>query len=346
MASNLNITNPLHIKFWNEFVVSTDSYSIFHSSEWAKVLIKTYKYLPQYFVTMNNGRLFSMIPFMDVKSIITGRRGISLPFSDHCNPIIHENREANELFQKITLLGKKLEWEYLDFHGGENLFPSKAYRLYYGHRLSLSENTDQIFLRFSGSTRRNVKKAENLGVKVQKSSSMESLRQYYFLHCLTRKRHKLPAQPFIFFKNIYDFILSNNLGCIFCASYKGKPIGAAIFFHFGNKVIFKFGASDMAHQNLRMNNLIMWEAIKWYYENGYKTMSFGRTEIEHEGLRRFKNGWGATEYIIKYFRYDLINNAFLTAKPMNKYVVMNVVFSRMPIFISRLIAKMLYKHFA
>jgi len=107
MALNLDIINPLHTKLWNDIIVSADSYSIFHSSEWARVLVKAYRYSPHYFVVMKSGRLYSLIPFMEVDSIITGKRAISLPFSDHCDPIIHDKGEARELFQKIILFGKK-----------------------------------------------------------------------------------------------------------------------------------------------------------------------------------------------------------------------------------------------
>jgi len=38
---------------------------------------------------------------------------------------------------------------------------------------------------------------------------------------------------------------------------------------------------------------------------GYETLSLGRSDLEHEGLRRFKASWGAEEKECVYFRYDI-----------------------------------------
>ena len=35
--------------------------------------------------------------------------------------------------------------------------------------------------------------------------------------------------------------------------------------------------------------------IRWACENGYRELDFGRTDLEQDGLREFKRGWGAEE---------------------------------------------------
>ena len=54
----------------------------------------------------------------------------------------------------------------------------------------------------------------------------------------------------------------------------------------------------MKYQNLRANNLVMWEAIKYYSAKGFELFSFGITKPDNEGLRKFKLGWGASEGIV------------------------------------------------
>ena len=83
---NLDILNPLDCDGWNDLVISSGSRSFFHSSEWARVLVETYKYKPLYFALVQDDRLRLLIPFMEVSSLITGRRGVSLPFTDFCEP--------------------------------------------------------------------------------------------------------------------------------------------------------------------------------------------------------------------------------------------------------------------
>jgi lipid II:glycine glycyltransferase (peptidoglycan interpeptide bridge formation enzyme) len=95
---------------------------------------------------------------------------------------------------------------------------------------------------------------------------------------------------------------------------------------FDKKAMFKFGASEMRYQNLRANNMVMWEAIKWCLEMGCTTLSLGRTEPGNAGLLQFKRGWGASPKAFKYYRYDVATNksvketsAFGTSKRYSKY---------------------------
>ena len=91
--------------------------------------------------------------------------------------------------------------------------------------------------------------------------------------------------------------------------------------------------------------MIMWEAIKWYANNGYENFCFGRTDMENIGLRQFKQGWGTKEYRIKYFRYDLNSDSLIKDNAENMDVMRRVVFSKMPIPILRILGALLYRHF-
>jgi lipid II:glycine glycyltransferase (peptidoglycan interpeptide bridge formation enzyme) len=127
------------------------------------------------------------------------------------------------------------------------------------------------------------------------------------------------------------------------ASFHDKPIAGGVYFHFGEKAVYKYGASDLNYQNLRANNLVMWEAIKWYSSNGYKSLCFGRTEPENRGLIQFKSGWGTTEQPINYYRYDLKKGSFVSgsSKVTGSH---NKIFRNMPLPILKKVGSILYKH--
>ncbi len=173
--------------------------------------------------------------------------------------------------------------------------------------------------------------------------SLEAVQVFYRLNCITRKRHGLPPQPWHFFKSVYDHVISKGHGMVALAYHKGEPIAGAIYFHFGKKALYKYGASDKRHQNLRANDLIMSEAIKWYNKNKYENFSFGRTDPNNSGLMQFKAGWGARERIIKYYKYDLKKNAFIKAAPHPKRIY-NGVFNNTPIPLLKIFGSVLYKH--
>ena len=288
MSYEIEIINPLDDDQWDKLIIESNQYSFFHSHAWIKVLRESYGYTPYFFILRNKRKPFEFLPFMEVNSRYSGRRGVSLPFSDYCDPIIREEISAQRLLERTIAFGKTYNWNYLDMHGGEIIFQGKnPSREYYGHLLELNAEPKKMLKQFRGSTRRSIKRAVKSGVEIQQSNSLQSMRDFYRLHCLTRKRHEVPAQPFQFFKKIHEHIISKKSGFIVKAFYHDKIVGAAVFFHFGKKALFKFGASDLRYQHLRMNNLIMWEAIKWYANNGYESFCFGRTEMENIGLRQF-----------------------------------------------------------
>jgi len=215
--------------------------------------------------------------------------------------------------------------------------------VFYNHTLHLSEDADLIFSQLRSSTRRNIKKAIREGVQVIFSYSLQSIKEYYRLHSVTRKKHGLPPQSFYFFKKIYDNIISKKHGFVILASSDKKYIAGAVFFHFGRNAIYKFGASNIKYQHLRANNLAMWEAIKWYAEQGYESFCFGKTELENVGLKQFKEGWGAKKQLIKFYKYDLIKDSFIkTNQKLTGFH--NKIFTKMPVNLLQLSGKLIYRH--
>ena len=238
MPFEIEIINPLDDDQWDDLIIESNQYSFFHSYEWIKVLRESYGYTPYFFILKNKGEFLALLPFMEVNSRYSGRRGVSLPFSDYCEPIIRGEIFVQRLLERTIGFGKSSNWKFLDMHGGKIFFPGKnSSREYYGHLLELKAEPDNIIKRFRDSNRRSIKKAVKSGVEIQQSNSLQSMRDFYRLHCLTRKRHQLPVQPFHFFKKVHEHIISKKSGFVIKASFRNKIIGAAVFFHFGKKAM-------------------------------------------------------------------------------------------------------------
>ena len=48
-----------------------------------------------------------MIPLMEVSSFLTGKRAVSLPFTDYCEPLAPHHEVLKVMFDAIILEGKK-----------------------------------------------------------------------------------------------------------------------------------------------------------------------------------------------------------------------------------------------
>jgi len=337
--------NPLENPNWDALLTSRPDFSFFHGTAWAKVLADTYGYVPHYFYTGAAEAPKTVLPLMEVDSWLTGRRGIALPFTDECAPLDADRESFGKIFAEAVAFGKARSWKYVELRGGGEFLEGPASVEFYGHGLDLVSDHRLMFDKMDGSARKAVRKAEHEGVKVEICQSLESVRDFYRLQCLTRKRHGLPPQPWVFFVNIHRHILSQNLGMVAVASHGGRKIAASVYFFLGGRAIYKYGASDFAWQQLRGPNLVMWEAMKWLAQKGASRLNLGKTSLNNDGLRRFKLNLGAHEERVKYAKFDLRQDQFITETD-GVEGWHNTVFRAMPVFASRAAGSLLYRHWA
>jgi hypothetical protein len=348
LERTVKLVNPLQDPDWDARLLSHPGYSFFHSSAWARVMSQTYGYEPVYFTVLEGDRLLALLPVMEAASWLKGRRGVSLPFTDVCEMLDSDSTIHETLVPAAIELGKRRGWNYLECRGGRESFEdAPAWSTYAGHELALASDSDKLFAQCDSAVRRAIRKGEREGVKVEIAHDFSSMREFYRLHCYTRRKHGLPPQAFTFFRNIHRHIISQELGFVCLARWQGKVIAGAIFFNLGTRALYKYGASDMRYQSLRGNNLVIWEAIKWYGQHGYHSLHFGRTDLSNEGLRRFKCGWGAVEKKIEYVRYDLRKNAYSQDEVSEQGAGWtNRIFQCLPVAAGRLVGKMAYRHMA
>lgn len=327
-------------------MVGIPSSTFFYSAAWARVLHATYGYDLVYFVTRTDGRIRSLLPVMEVNSWLTGRRGVSLPFTDECEPLGESSTTVENLFQNAQAHGHARRWKSLECRGRPDSFANKpASKSYYSHHLKLTGDLTALFNQLESSTRRAIRKAEQGKLTLEFTQDLPAIQAFYELLCRTRQRHGVPPQPLEFFVNIQKHILAQNHGWVVLARHENRPVAGAVFFHHGTDVIYKFGASDETFQHLRANNLVMWAAIRHYASNGFLSFNFGRTAMHNEGLRRFKLSWGAEERQISYLRYDLRQKRLVTDE-QEQDGLLNQLCRMTPRFLSRLAGSFLYKHIA
>src|SRR5438552_2850346 len=343
--TEMRIVDPVCDSSWDRLVLSHPNHNLFHRAAWARVLWRTYGHRPIYLHFYREGESVGLVPIMEVASPFTGRRGVALPFSDFCSPLAFNERGQESLMPRLLELGRKRKWRYFELRGGRENFPAStmAAEKYYGHSLDLTIGPENVFARFKDSVRRAIRKAEKSGVTVEESHSRAAMLDFYRLHVRTRRRHGLPPQPLSFFLNIHEEIVKPDLGFVILGKLAARTVGAAIFFYSGEAALFKFGASDERAQQVRGNNLIMWEGIRRLAEKRLKTLHFGRTSLTNDGLRRFKLSWGSEEELIEYFRVAFGTNKWLNPCH-NASEFHSRLFRKLPLVFNRLAGTLIYPH--
>lgn len=338
--------NPLTLPDWDTRVAALPGAGFFHSAAWARVLHATYGYQPHYLGSPGVGALRCLLPLMEVDSWLTGRRGISLPFTDTVEPLGCDAGSFPLIWAFAKNLAAERGWKYLEGRGGKKWLPeAPASTSFFNHQLDLTAGETCLLKGCDDSVRRALRKAEHGALTIEFSQSLDSMQVFYRLLCLTRRRHGVPPQPFPFFANICTHVLAQNLGWIVLARQGAIPVAGAVYFHQGRTAIYKFGASDERLQHLRANNLVMWQAIRKYAREGYTALDFGRSSLDNAGLRKFKLGWGTQETQSDYIRYDRATARYVTARDESSGWH-NRLFRSLPIPLSRLAGALLYRHIA
>jgi hypothetical protein len=344
MTFDLRIVDPLSFEGWDYSILEFKEYSFFHSSYWARLLSDAYRFKPVYCTAFENGRIAAVIPLMEVRDIVGKKKGVSLPFSDFCQPLFHDKAVFKRVFEFAVETARQNKWHSIVIRGDapfEQDVPKADF--YYRHVLQLKRDEQTLFKTFRDTTQRNIKKAFKSNLRITFESTHKAVQEFCRLNCLSRKSHGLPPQPYYFFDHLFRQIIEKGHGEVALARYKDVIVSASVFLHFGNTVSYKYGASDARKSDTRAPYLVMWEAISRYNAGPYDTFCFGRTEPAHKGLLQFKTGWGTEQQSINNYAYNIKNRSFLRA-PLKTSGIHITVFRFMPMPVLKIIGFFLYRY--
>lgn len=301
--------DPISDPRWRRFISKHPQASIFHAPEWLKCLHLTYGYIPVvYTSTPPDEELQNGLVFCRVNSWLTGRRLVSLPFSDHCNPLAYNAASIPELLQEVERTNstpriRYIELRPLDSQNAEYLKSAgmQVSERFYHHRIDLRHGKDAVFARFHRDcVKRKIRRAEREGLECRNGRSDALLGDFYYLMLLTRRRQRLVPQPFAWFRNLRNS-LSDSL-TFRVAYHKSRPVASIITLTDKNCMVYKYGCSEERFSALGGTQMLFWQAIQEACDMDFAEFDLGRTESDNAGLIAFKERWGASRTELTYWR--------------------------------------------
>ncbi len=291
---------------WALLVARHPHASVFHTPAWLVALQRTYGYRPVVFSTSrSDAPLRSGVLFCEIRSWLTGCRLVSLPFSDHCDPLADDSQQVRNILDHVAAARQEHRWRYVEFRpiatddADSTSFTVSAEYLF--HVLPLDRNPEELFRRFhKSSTQRKILRAQREGLTCEAGRDARLLRQFYGLLVVTRQRHGLPPQPFTWFENLADGF--GDAMTVRIASHQGRPMAGMITLRHGTTTVYKYGGSEVAGHPLGAMHLLFWNTIQEACVGGGTHMDLGRTDMEDAGLARFKERWGAGRTTLRYWR--------------------------------------------
>ena len=347
MAPTVYTFNPLEDTRWEEFVQRHSRASVFHTTGWLWALQRTYGYQPLVYTTSRPGTMLANgIVFCRIRSWLTGRRMVSLPFADHCELLVESCEERKELFDSLR---RALDQERLQYIEMRPLSmdlaaepPLQTSNLYCFHTLDLRPSLENLFRLFQkDSIQRKIRRAEREALRYEEGRSEAHLNDFYHLLLLTRRRHGLPPQPMEWFRNLMTFLRDRLT--IHVASYRERPVASILTINHRDTFVYKYGCSDASYHPLGGMPFLFWKAIQEAKKRGTQVFDLGRSDFTNESLIRFKDRFGTTRSSLAYGRISAVaaemGDAYSTQLAKR-------IFAHMPNGLLTAAGRLLYRHIA
>jgi Acetyltransferase (GNAT) domain len=324
---------------------------VFHTVAWIETLHRTYGYQPIAFTTSPPGvTLQDGLVVCKASSWIAGRRLISLPFSDHCEPLL---KKPSDILVFQSALEQALQRDnlgYVEVRSSQPLaaptnlwHPSQSYCL---HQVDLQPSLAELFRNCQkSSTQRKILRAEREGLTCQTGRSESLLSTFWDLLLATRRRHRIPPQPKRWFRNLLDCCSDAQIR----VAWKGElPVASILTLRHKDVLVYKYGCSDARFNNLGGTQLLFWKSIQEGKGEGLRFFDLGRSDWDNTGLLQFKDRWGSTRSSVVYSQFNASPPAeslrFIGMEWMTRLGKRVVPY--LPSCLLRLAGSVLYRHIA
>jgi len=350
-APTVHRIQPLQDARWSRFLEQHPDASVFHSAAWLTALQRTYNYEPVAFTTSPPGNeLRNAVVACYVNSWLTGRRLVSLPFSDHCELLTDGPVSRTAVLSSLRRELPDRKLAYIELRPlvaltdpGALFHSNYEFRL---HRIDLNPDLDTLFHNcHKDSTQRKIRRAIREDLRYEEGTSDYLLDTFYRLLLLTRRRHQIPPQPKEWFQNL---IASFGSELKIRVALKGQtPVASILTLRHKHTLVYKYGCSDPQFNNLGGTHLLFWKSIEEAKHDGLRVFDLGRYEADNAGLITFKDRWGSTRSTLIYSRLAASSeskNNYRPAGPNPRFRMIKRIFSHLPERVQYSVGNVLYKH--
>ncbi len=307
MAGAVARVDPARDPRWDEFVRRHPEGRICGTARWLEVLRRAFGYEPVPLAYEEHGRLEGVLPLCLIRSALTGRRLVSLPFSGPAGPIgtsvevvralvASAKRLAAELGDRPLNIRSSSETAAVALQGFTRIQP------FVSSLVPLDGDPRKLWRRIPGrSVRGEITRARHQGVAVRMGDSRDDLRNFYRLHIGTSLKHGIPPAPWRLFEAIWELFRPSGMVQLFVAELADRPITAQLCFAFGDVVSAGYVGTDYRFLSYHPVKLTDWTALEWACRRGFRTFDFLLSHVDNPGLRWYKRSFGAEEQPVVYY---------------------------------------------
>ena len=302
---------------YSKFLKNTEDSLFEHSLAVKDLIQKHFHFTPKYLIAIDkeediNQKIHGILPLFEAKSIIEGKRLVSLPFFPFGGVIAKNKEIKKQLIDTAIKLAENYPYIEIRQRGGFGEELDKELKEKHKEHFERQIPITDFFIDFEDTLeatwsnlhpeiRKHIKRAVKNSLKFELRSDDEALEMYYDLYLNTRKKRGVPAWPKALFKEALK-TTNSKIGLIF---REGDPIVAG-YFHFHKKeILYGFSGADYSKLHLRPYFFLVWKMIQYGFENGYTHIDYGGSskQLNDGKLSEFKERWCNKKEEIPYYYY-------------------------------------------
>lgn len=281
---------------WDEFARNHRGASVYHLSDWARVLGRGFGYASKGLAIRDaDGRIVAIAPLFEVRGF-GGRRLVGVPFRDRGGVLStspESERAAYAAARKLALDSRASGLVIKSCAApDEGMAREEGFSVskYWVHSVMALGQGD-LWRRIGKKNRNMVRQAQGNGLTVEWRQGVDHVDAWYRLHRTTQSRLGVPVFP----RSLFEAILEEGRewARLLLVMGPGGPVAGALFFEFSDRYIYGYSASTLSGQKQRANDLMLFEALRRAEETGASWFDFGSDSPRQESLLAFKLKWGA-----------------------------------------------------
>lgn len=327
---------------WHGFAQQQPDRMIFHHRCWLELMMEQYGLKCHITGVEVDNEIVAAAPFLRTRSLSGKVKYVCLPFTDYVHPLVSREDARSALLSAVLNDPVLRKSRGVLIRTDKPLGKLLAANPWVRHHLDITGSMEEVSRRFDRKVLQNLRRGERSGLQFKASTDRDSLEAFYRLHTATRRKLGVPVQPHSFFLRLHERVIAQGCGFVGLSYLNGAPVAGGVFLGDNRSLFAKYLASDPAALQVFPNEHLLYHAIQVAVEQGHSVFDFGLTKKEQEGLRRFKQKWGAVESDV--FQENVIGGVEKFGQDSKLLELAKSIIKRSPTVVCRALGEMFYRY--
>lgn len=322
---------------WDTALARFGGVTLYHREPWLRALRRTYRFDLTVAALSESGAVCAAALFARSRGLL-GKRLVSLPFSDACEPLARDREAAWELMRRVAEAHVARS---IEVRGMSGPAPWQNVDCFLHWRVDLERPFEEIQKTFGRHLKNKAKRARREGVTIDRGTGRDYMERFYLLQLVTRRRLGVPPQPFRFFEAVHSEFTLSGACEVWFARHQGQDLAGLVLLRDGDELHYKWGARG--DDGPPGANHLLTATLVEEFAGKAKSLDLGRCDSRNAGLASFKGDLGGVSRPLPYAFYPAAPHTVSSEVLTGPAKLVSMVWKRLPLPLTRIAGEGLYR---